>query len=257
MPESKIGATIAADEPLLQPRIAQVGTVDVAAFASLADCATFALNLVHTGQGGSAVAINAEKVVSCRSSPDMVKIIANARLRYPDGAGVVLAMRTKGVRTARIAGADLWLQILRSAGPTTRIAVVGARPTVLRQALDRIDAEFPHINVVLGRDGYEGIRDVDELGQALVAASPGIVFVAMGSPRQEQVIDHLMKYQQSALYMGLGGSLDIYAGVKRRAPVWMQQIGLEWLYRLASEPSRIRRQFNLPRFVWLLLTRQL
>src|SRR5580698_1134661 len=125
-----------------------VGGVAVSPFASLAACAQRILADSHSGAGGFAIAINAEKVITCGHDRNLEATIGRATLRYPDGAGVVVAMRLKGVRSARVAGADLWLEVLRQArGQRLDIALIGAKPDVLTAALHRIKAEFPDVTV--------------------------------------------------------------------------------------------------------------
>jgi UDP-N-acetyl-D-mannosaminouronate:lipid I N-acetyl-D-mannosaminouronosyltransferase len=201
--------------------------------------------------------VNAEKVVMYRKSKSMRRVLDGARLLYPDGAGVVLAMRLKGIETARIPGAELWLEIIRQCPDGTPIALVGATKEVLAATVVRLQAEFPHVAVILARDGYSGCEDIESLGRELLERNARIVFLALGSPRQEELIARLRTFNPSAIYMGLGGSFDIYCGYKRRAPAWMRRASLEWLYRLSREPTRVLRQRRLITFAWLLLTRRL
>src|SRR5581483_9787010 len=131
----------------------------------------------RSGLGGFGIAINAEKVVTCQSDRVLSGVIRNATLRYPDGAGVVVAMRLKGARSARVAGADLWLEVLRqSRGQSLSVALIGAKPEVLAATRRRLEAEFPDIVVSVARNGYDGARDIDALARELAAAKPDIVF---------------------------------------------------------------------------------
>ena len=231
-----------------------VGGVPVSPFDSLAACAQRILADVHSGKGGFAIAINAEKVVTCNNDRNVQETIERATLRYPDGAGVVVAMRLKGVRSTRVAGADLWLEVLRQArGQNLTIALLGAKPEVLAATRRRIEAELPDITVSIARNGYDGMRDLEALARELVAKKPHLVFVAMGSPKQELLIERLRGVHPAGFYMGLGGSFDIYAGVKKRAPLWMQRRGLEWLFRFLAEPSRAQRETKRLKFLALLV----
>jgi len=231
----------------------KVGGIEVSAFESLTACARCILEDARTARGGFAVAINAEKVISSFQDRTLRELIGRATLRYADGAGVVVALRLKGTRTVRVPGADLWLEILREArSERLPIALIGASPHVLATTLRRLAAEFPHVDAVVARDGYEGARDPDTVLDALRQTRPEIVFVAMGSPRQERLIEHLRCGYPQAFYLGLGGSFDVYCGSKRRAPRWMQRAGLEWLFRFLSEPSRAPRETKRLRFLLLL-----
>jgi UDP-N-acetyl-D-mannosaminouronate:lipid I N-acetyl-D-mannosaminouronosyltransferase len=231
-----------------------VGGVLVSPFESLAACAQRILADVRSGVGGFAIAINAEKVITCSRDRDVQETVEHATLRYPDGAGVVVAMRLKGVRSTRVPGADLWLEILRQArGQRLSVALIGAKPEVLNITRRRLEAEFSHISVVVARNGYDGTRDVDTLTRELASVQPDLVFVALGSPKQELLIERFRAAHPTGLYMGLGGSFDIYAGVKKRAPLWMQRRGLEWLFRFLSEPSRAPRETKRLKFLALLV----
>lgn len=235
-----------------------VGGIEVSAFDSLTECAQRILQDARAGRGGFAVAINAEKVISSCQDRTLRELIGRATLRYPDGAGVVVALRLKGTRTVRVPGADLWLEILREArGERLPIALIGASPRVLAATRGRLTAEFPRAEIVVALDGYEGTRDPDAVLAALLKSRPQVVFVAMGSPRQEQLIERLRSHYPQAFYLGLGGSFDVYCGSKRRAPRWMQRCGLEWLYRFLAEPSRAPRETKRLRFLFLLAARRL
>jgi UDP-N-acetyl-D-mannosaminouronate:lipid I N-acetyl-D-mannosaminouronosyltransferase len=231
-----------------------VGGIPVSPFESLAACAQRILSDVRNGVGGFAIAINAEKVITRAHDPNLEATIGRATLRYPDGAGVVVAMRLKGVRSTRVAGADLWLEVLRQArAERLGIALIGAKPDVLMATRRRIETEFPNVNVLVARNGYDGTRDPEMLTRELAAAQPDLIFVALGSPKQELLIERFRAAHPRGFYMGLGGSFDIYAGVKKRAPLWMQRRGLEWLFRFLSEPSRAPREKKRLKFLALLV----
>jgi len=235
-----------------------VGGIEVSAFDSLGACARRILEDARAGRGGFAVAINAEKVISSSEDRTLGELIRHATLRYADGAGVVVALRLKGTRTVRVPGVDLWLEILRQArGERLPIALVGASPRVLAATRERLAAQFPRADIVVARDGYEGARDPEAVLAAIEEKRPQLVFVAMGSPRQEQLIERLRLAYPAAFYLGLGGSFDVYCGSKRRAPRWMQRAGLEWLYRFLCEPSRAPREAKRLRFLFLLAARRL
>ena len=169
-------------------------------------------------------------------------------------AGVVVAMRLKGVRSTRVAGADLWLEVLRQArGQNLSVALLGAKPEVLDATHRRIAAEFPDVTVSIARNGYDGMRDLEALAQELATRKPHLVFVALGSPKQELLIERFRAAHPSGFYMGLGGSFDIYAGGKKRAPLWMQRRGLEWLFRFLAEPARAPRETKRLKFLALLV----
>lgn len=236
----------------------EVAGLSVTGFPSLERCAEHLLTVAHAGIGAAAFAVNAEKIVSCMEDPALGSVLRQATLRYPDGAGVVLAMRRKGVVSARVAGADLWLSLIRYASSESlKIALIGARPDVIEETQQRLESDFVGVRVVMAVDGYEGAANVPALAESLIATDPNLVFVAMGSPRQEELILELRRHYPAGLYMGLGGSFDVYCGRKRRAPLWMQRFGLEWMFRFLAEPSRVRRERKRIKFLVLLLSGRL
>lgn len=237
-----------------QPDERDIGGVPVSPFDSLAACAQRILDDIRSGAGGFAIAINAEKVIMCSRDSNVQETIERATLRYPDGAGVVVAMRLKGVHSTRVAGADLWLEVLRQAGgQPISVALIGGKPEVLTTTLRRLKNEFPNVTVQVARNGYDGTRDLDTLTRELAAAKPDLVFVALGSPKQELLIERFRSVHPAGFYMGVGGSFDIYSGAKKRAPLWMQRRGLEWLFRFLSEPSRAPRETKRLKFLALLM----
>jgi UDP-N-acetyl-D-mannosaminouronate:lipid I N-acetyl-D-mannosaminouronosyltransferase len=194
------------------------------------------------------VAINGEKLANADAT---LRRIANAHIGYPDGIGAVLALRRRGLRSARIAGSDLWLTVIRRYAGERRFYLVGSTAPVAQEAATRLQRNFPGLEIVGARDGFLDADDESRLVDHLHETKPDVVLVAMGSPRQEILMERLLA-AWPALYMGLGGSLDIYVGQRRRAPRWMQRIGLEWLYRFVENPRRLRRLPAYGRFAWLL-----
>lgn len=193
------------------------------------------------------VALNAEKV---GTADDRVRRIVNDNIGYADGMGVVLALRRKGLVATRIAGADLWLELLRTRPAGTRLYLVGGTTGVNEEVVRRLKDRFPRVVIAGHRDGYLNAADIDVLKRDLAAAEPEIVLVGMGSPRQELLMAELMR-AWPAVYMGLGGSLDVFVGRRRRAPRWMQRSGLEWVFRFV-DPRRLPRLGAYLRFASLL-----
>ncbi len=194
------------------------------------------------------VALNAEKI---GNGDERVRRIVNTNIGYPDGMGVVLALRRKGIRSARIAGADLWRPLLASRPNGSRVYLVGGTKRTIEMVVTRLRQDLPQIDICGFRDGYLGPGDVARLEASLVAARPDVVVVGMGSPRQEMLMARLGR-AHPAVYVGVGGSFDVYVGRRRRAPAWMQRAGLEWVFRFVEDPSRLPRLGAYLRFAWLL-----
>lgn len=194
------------------------------------------------------VTINPEIVMRARREPDFHAIIESAALIVPDGVGVVRALRRRGHRAAvRVGGADLleaYLPIAEVAG--RRVALVGAGPGVAELAAARLRARHPDLDVVA-----DGGDPSPATAQRVALAEPHLVAAAYGAGRQERFLrDHLGTIGARA-GIGVGGTLDYIAGTARRAPALVRRAGLEWLWRLAREPWRWRRQAVLPVFWWL------
>lgn len=201
-----------------------------------------------------AIAINAEKIVSAINEPKIMEVLQAGTLRYADGIPIVWALKQKGVTGVRIAGCDLWTNLMeKSVFYKTPVYIVGASAAVnisVAQKLREVG-----VNLVGTQDGY--FRDESEVIEKIVHSKPKIVTVAMGSPAQEIFIQKCRGEYPEAFYMGVGGTYDVYVGKVKRAPLWMQKFHLEWSYRLLKQPSRIFRQANLFKYIWLLLTKKL
>lgn len=200
---------------------------------------------------GILVAINAEKIL--HATEQTIGII-NRNIGYCDGVGAVMAARKKGCTEAvKIPGCELWLKIIQAwykKGKT--FYLVGGKLEVIEATVAKLNVEYPDIKIVGWRDGYIKSDDEKEaLLDAIAEKKPDVVFVAMGSPKQELLMEEMQK-KHSAVYQGLGGSFDVYTGRVERAPEWWVNHNLEWAYRLIKQPSRIGRQIHLFRF-WLMI----
>ena len=213
-----------------------------------------ALELKQRG-GGQIVTLNAEMTMAARASRELGSAIADADLVIPDGAGVVWALGRQGYRVRRSPGIELARQLLEyAAAHRWRVALVGASPAVMEQLVARLRAEIPGLELAFTIHGYQDAQQWPGIEQELLAAQPDLVLAALGVPRQETWIQRLHP-GQPGLWMGVGGSFDVWSGVKQRAPQWMSRLQIEWLYRLVQEPSRWRRMLALPAFAWAVLRR--
>ncbi|WP_412984122.1 WecB/TagA/CpsF family glycosyltransferase [Pontimicrobium sp. IMCC45349] len=191
------------------------------------------------------VAVNAEKILHATKQS---REIINRNLGYPDGAGAVWALKKKGLDAAKIPGCELWLDIVSHYYKTKTFYLVGGKQEIIDQTVKQLEKEFKGINIVNYRNGYiKSDQEKKDLISDIVSKKPDVIFVAMGSPKQELLMEEIQK-QHSAVYQGLGGSFDVYTGNVKRAPHWWVKNNLEWTYRLLSQPSRIKRQIHLVRF---------
>ncbi|MFZ0407896.1 MAG: WecB/TagA/CpsF family glycosyltransferase [Cyanobium sp.] len=217
-----------------------------------ADVLQAALALQQRG-GGQIVTLNAEMTMAARADPALGAAIAAARLVIADGAGVVWALARQGYRLRRSPGIELaWNLLEQAAGSGGRVALVGASPQVMEVLRQRLAERLPDLRLVFSVHGFQAADAWPELERQLLAARPDLVLVALGVPRQETWI-HDLPAPRQGLWMGVGGSFDVWAGAKKRAPAWMGALQIEWLYRLLQEPRRWRRMLALPAFVWAVL----
>lgn len=199
---------------------------------------------------GILVAANAEKILHATED---TRSIFNSNIGYPDGVGAVLALKRCGLaRVTKVPGCELWLDIVAACVPAKTFYLVGGRDSVISEVVRKLRDEFPGIRILGFRNGFFG----DDGERAALIADvvkkrPDVVFVAMGSPRQEALMGQMLA-EHAAVYQGLGGSFDVYTGRVKRAPEAWVRLNLEWLYRLLQEPTRIGRQRHLLTFLFRL-----
>lgn len=190
---------------------------------------------------GQVVTINPEMM----SNPDMKEIVNSAELVIPDGIGVEIGLRISGYNVKRIPGIQFAHRMLQEC---KFVALIGAKPEVNKLACENLKEEFENLNIVYAQDGY--FKDDERVLTELKQANPRLVLCALGSPKQELFILEAKKLLPNALFIGVGGSFDVWSGQVERAPEIWQKLGLEWLYRTIKEPQRFKRIFpTLPLFV--------
>jgi N-acetylglucosaminyldiphosphoundecaprenol N-acetyl-beta-D-mannosaminyltransferase len=191
------------------------------------------------------VAINAAKVVAMHDDPHLRPIIDGCGLVSADGQSIVWASRLlRDPVPERVAGIDLMQALLELAERRGyRVYFLGATAATLDRALARIRDRHPALIIAGARDGYFGEEQSAEVAAEAAATRPDIVFVAMPSPRKEYWLGRHGPDVGASFVMGVGGSIDVLAGMVRRAPVILQRAGLEWCWRLAQEPRRLLRRY--------------
>ena len=201
------------------------------------------------------VTADASMCVMARSDDALRDIVVGADLVTPDGAGILWASRLLGhPLTAKVSGVDLVAELCRlSAQHGYRLFFLGAAPEVARQAADNLESRYPGAQIVGVRDGFFSSAEEESVLKQIENAAPDALLVAFGIPKQEKWITAHKARLNVPVSIGIGGSFDVYSGRVRRAPVWMQNAGLEWLHRLAANPKKIGKVMTLPRFVLLAL----
>ena len=193
---------------------------------------------------------NAEIVYEAMHDGELCKLINDADLVLPDGAGVVLASKIlKTPLKEKVAGvdfADNLLGVLAKTGGSAYL--LGSKPGVAELAAEKMLQKHPGLTIAGMADGY--FKDEAAVVAKINAVKPDFLFVCLGAPKQERFMVNHRDELDVKLMAGLGGSLDSFAGTVKRAPKWMIKLSLEWLYRLIKEPKRFKRMLRLPKFLW-------
>ena len=176
----------------------------------------------------------------------------NYSLIVPDGVGTVIASKiVKAPVKEKIAGIEVMKNIIEIATKEGKgIYLLGAKEEVLRNCINNLTKTYPSIKILGSHNGYFDLNNCNDIVKDIKEKAPWAIFVAMGCPRQEQFIEEHISELPCKIYMGVGGSFDVFAGNVKRAPKWMLKFGLEWLYRVVKEPWRIKRLSAIPRFLW-------
>lgn len=204
---------------------------------------------------------NGEVVSRCARDPATRALFTSADLLHADGMPLVFASRwrCRHPLPERAATTDLFHDVAREAVRRgASFYLLGARPNVLASALARVRALYPDLRIAGSRHGYVTPQEEEEVVAAIREAAPDILWVSMGTPREQAfVVRNRERLAGVGLAKTSGGLFDFLAGVRSRAPRWMQDSGLEWLYRLGLEPRRLFRRyaFTNPHALYLLLAR--
>lgn len=188
------------------------------------------------GEGGAVSTVNPEILYDSLKNEQLREAL-QASVCIPDGVGVERTIRKKGVFSERFPGVELG-EALVSAFPL-KLGIIGGAEGVARRAVDNLCLKHPTLTAVFALPGYN--INEDEVECELKEKEPDLVFVCLGSPKQEIFIRKIKQWSPKTLFIALGGSVDIYAGDKRRAPKIIRRMRGEWIYRIVTEPKRIKR----------------
>ena len=207
---------------------------------------------VSDGGTHQVVTVNPEFVIRAQRDPAFHVVLDEADLALPDGYGLLWASRLLGTPLCeRVAGSDLLPLLARlSAQRGYRMFLLGAAPGVAERTANILSGEYPSLQIAGTFSGSPAPEEEGDLIARIVPTSPDFLLVAYGAPEQDLWIHRNAAKLGVSVCMGVGGSFDFVAGIRRRAPLWMQERGLEWLYRLIQEPRRWRRMLALPQFVY-------
>lgn len=224
-----------------------------------ADARSTAVSFLSSMRRHHIVTANALLVMEAQQNPALREACRDAALVVADSAGVAWATRAlHGGGVRRYAGIDLALNLCEaSADLGMPVYLLGGEPGVAKKASRFLFRSFPRLMIAGMRDGF--FRDSDEpaIFADIARSRARLVLVALGMPKQEIWLHQQAAAMPPAVYIGIGGSFDVWAGRVDRAPRVMQEAGLEWLYRLGQEPQRWRRISQLPRFAIKVISRRI
>jgi N-acetylglucosaminyldiphosphoundecaprenol N-acetyl-beta-D-mannosaminyltransferase len=203
------------------------------------------------------VVINVAKLVDMKRDEKLKEIISSCDLINVDGMPIVWASKLLGTPLPeRVAGVDLFQELVRlSTEKGYRPFFFGARQWVVEKVVDEFQKKYPNLNVAGYRNGYYKENEEREIVEMIRDSHADILFVGFSSPTKEKFLNRWMPAMGVPFCMGVGGSFDIIAGRTKRAPLWMQNIGMEWFYRLLQEPKRMWKRYATtnPVFVWMVM----
>ncbi len=214
------------------------------------------ITFLKAGDTAAIYTPNPEIILNAQEQPELKEALLDGALVVPDGIGVIYASKIHNLGLKeKISGIDLAEKILHFLNNTKgSIFILGAAEGIAEMAAYRLADKYPNLNVLGYQDGYfveeEELKIIDRINEL----KPDIIFVGLGSPKQELWINKYKSILNCKVAMGIGGAIDVWAGHAKRAPKWVQKIGMEWFYRLLKEPKRIKRMASLPIFAYKVLT---
>jgi N-acetylglucosaminyldiphosphoundecaprenol N-acetyl-beta-D-mannosaminyltransferase len=225
--------------------------------ASMEECITVCEDAIHTRQHLTIGVVNAAKLVKMRGDRLLRDSVLSADLVVADGMAVVWASRFLGQNLpGRVTGIDLFEQLLRLADRKgLSIYLLGAKAEVLDALAARVRADLPGLRIAGQRDGYFSEAEAEQVAAEISAAKPDMLFVGISTPKKEIFLETWGSKLDVAVCHGVGGSFDVLAGKTRRAPGFLQELGLEWFWRLLQEPRRMWKRYLVTntKFITLVL----
>jgi N-acetylglucosaminyldiphosphoundecaprenol N-acetyl-beta-D-mannosaminyltransferase len=201
--------------------------------------------VIQTGRTAQHGALNAAKLVHLQKDAELKSALWSCDLVTADGQGIVWAARLLGHRVPeRVTGIDLMDALLRQADQRGyRVYLLGARSDVVEEAAQRIRARYPRAPIVGMHHGFFAPADENDVVAGIASSKPDLLFVALETPAKELFLARHRDVLRIPFAMGVGGAFDVLAGRRKRAPIWLQRIGLEWLFRFAQEPRRLGARY--------------
>lgn len=202
--------------------------------------------------GAHVITINPEMIEAAPKNQKYSSLIKNADLLIPDGVGIKLALKINGINQEQIPGIEFAKKIIEICEKNNYpIALIGAKEEVITNTAAKLLEEYPNLKIIYKRNGYFTEVDEEEIIKNVEKSRAKLVLVGLGAPKQDYFINKCKNTVNNAIYIGVGGSFDVWSGMVKRAPVFYRKIGCEWLYRTIKEPYRFKRIFpTLPLFLF-------
>lgn len=199
------------------------------------------------------IGVNADKINEINKNERLKQIVNSCGIINADGASVVLASRfLKKPLPERVAGIDLMQNLIElSEKKGYSVYLLGAKQEVVEKTAEVLKKQYPRLHIVGIHDGYFSEDEWPLISDELKQANPDFVFVGITSPMKEYLVEYLQDQGNNAIFMGVGGSFDVISGKIPRAPVWMQNANLEWLFRVIQEPKRLFKRYFVGNFVFV------
>jgi N-acetylglucosaminyldiphosphoundecaprenol N-acetyl-beta-D-mannosaminyltransferase len=217
------------------------------------------IEMINTGEKGYIVTPNASHVVLLQKDKEFKKAYENASLVLADGMPIIWVSRILGQPLKeKISGSDIFPLLCRVASQKDyKVFLLGAGPGIAKKASEALIKEFPNLKIVGTYSPLynfqTNIEENKKINKIVNVAAPDILFVGLGAPKQEKWIYYNLNMLNIKIAIGVGAAFDFIAGAVKRAPKWMQKIGLEWFFRLIQEPKRMWRRYLIGNsiFIWL------
>lgn len=202
-------------------------------------------NIIERKHNFQHIVVNAAKIVYAQKNDLLKSAINNSDIVNIDGMAVVWALRLFGYNVSeRVSGVDLFQNLLHLASlKGYKVFFLGAKPDVIQRMVDNLIKHYNSLQIVGYNHGYFSAKEDKEIIGKIVESHPDMLFLGITSPKKEIFLNKYKNKMNVPFSMGVGGSFDILAGITKRAPFWMQNIGLEWLYRIYQEPRRMWKRY--------------
>ncbi len=195
------------------------------------------------------ITINPEMIMNAQKNLSFLNIVNSSDLNITDGVGVKMALKLQNINQNQIRGVDFSRKLINLASKNNyRIAFLGAKEEIIQKTKENFLKQYPNLNIVYIRNGY--FKNDEEIIKEIIDASPQILLVGLGSPKQEEIISKLKNNLTGCTMVGVGGSFDVFSGIVKESPEIYRKLGIEWLYRTIKQPERFKRIFpTLPIFL--------